>query len=969
MSPRHARWLGALALALAPQLALGQGVGILQGRITDAASGQPIPSAQLRVDGTTIGTESKETGEYTLGVPPGTHTIIVRRIGYAEQRQPVTIAAGTTQTLDFALKAVAVTLGTVVTTGQASPVEKRAVGTSIATVDRSQIQNSGAETIDQALQGKVPGAQITNNSGNPGGGGISVRLRGTSSLISGSEPLYIIDGVIVDNSSDQLVNLGARSNVQNRLADLDPNDIDHIEVIRGAAAAALYGSRANNGVIQIFTKRGRAGKPTVTFRSEYTSEQLAHRLGMNMYPFDAAGNPVKRYDYQDYIFHTGGRTDNYLSVDGGDDKTRYYISGDWSNDNGIVINSSSSRKSARINLSQELYPSLRLDVGGNYTNTHDEFEPNGESTHGVITALVFTPTTFSYFPVNGAYPLSPLGGFANPLDVIYNWSAPQDVNRFVGDVQLHYDWRNRLTAQYILGYDGYSMQAGQFIPRGSVTDEPTGYATNIVRDSRIINNDASATLTWPSYGRFDFASSIGFNQTSQRIGTTSATGRDLLPTSELVGAAAVPFAGQSLYDLVTLGYYGQQTVNWRDRLYLTGALRFDASSTFGPKNRWQEYPKLSASYVIGDEPWFQQSIFGRAFSSLRLRAALGYAGNQPSIANAYSRYTVYDKAVNNDRVGVVNDPVLGNEDLKPEREREWEGGADMAFLGNRLSVEATYYNKLVTDLLLFEPLPPSTGYTGQYANVGAMTNKGVELGLHSINYHTERFSWETNLTYAQNANEVTRLVVAPFFRGYVNYVEQGQPVGVFYAETYLRDSVTHQIVFDSLGRPVRSRQKAVLGNPAPLWFGSLLNTFTIGKNLSFRVLFDGNYGNKILNLTRRIQDLEGSGSDAALELEGKLPKGYLAARLPIFEEYVEDGSYTKLRELSATYHFGPGVASHIGASGMDLSLIGRNLYTWTKYRGYDPEVNLFGQNTVERGNDFAAYPIPRTFGLSVRLTY
>lgn len=966
--------LAALTCGLALRGA-AQETGTVRGRVTDAMSGQPIADARVTVSGTAVLGATTGEGEYVLSrVPAGTREIVVRRVGFAAGRQTVEVLAGQTLAVDFALRAAAVSLDAVVVTGTTAPVESRALGNSISTVDGSAIAASQAITIDAALQGKVAGAQITQNSGNPGGGGVSVRLRGTSSIISGSEPLYIVDGVIVDNSSDQLIDLGARSNVQNRLADLDPNDIERIEVIRGAAAAALYGSRANNGVVQIFTKRGRVGPPRFTFHSRYVTEHLARRLPMNLYPTDAAGFPVTRFDYQDDIFRRGHLSENGASVEGGDDRTTYYIAGSWTSQGGMIPNSSSGRKSGRINLSQQLYPSLRLSLGANYVNTHNEFEPNGEQTTGVITALLFTPTTFSFFPVSGVYPKAPTGAsFANPLEVINSWKAPQDINRFIGSVRARFTPLPALALQYTLGYDGYQMEVNQLIPRGSLNSEPTGRSTAILRDSRIINNDGVATWTHRTGAGLELTSAVGFNHTWQRISTTTATASDLIPTGELVGAGAIPGASQSRFELVTLGYYGQQMVNWRDRLYVTGALRWDASSTFGRRERWQLFPKLSVSYVMSDESWFANSAAGRLFSSLRLRTALGYAGNQPSIANAYASYDSYVKAVNSGRVGVVNSITLGNAGLRPERQREFEVGADLGVRDNRLSIEATYYDKLVKDLLLFRPLATSTGYTTRFENIGEMSNKGFELRVHSINVDGPRLRWETTLGYSRNRNRIEKLNVAPFTLGYANRVAEGEPVGFFFGRFYERDPAGG-ILLDSLGRPIASVGSKRIGDPNPAWLGSILNEVQLGTSVRIRVLLDGTFGNDVLNFSRRILDIFGTGRDSERELlpfgdPNKLPAGYLFARRNIFEEYVEDGSFVKLREVAVTYRMSEAIARRIGAGSIELTLTGRNLHTWTDYTGYDPEMNLFGQLTVERGNDFATVPIPRTWSFGARITY
>ena len=983
--------------------------GSVRGRVTDAASGAGVGGVQVVIEGARLGGVTREDGAYVIpAVPAGTRVVMARRIGFEAGRQTVQVPAGDAVTADFALRAAAINLEEVVVTGTAAPTSRRALGTSVASVDSTSLRNTQAVSLDAALQGKVAGAQITQNSGNPGGGGISVRLRGTSSFISGSDPLYIVDGVIVDNSSAQLRDLGSRGNVQNRLADLNPNDIERVEIIRGAAAAALYGSRANNGVVQIFTKRGRQGRPHVTLLSRYSNNELRKELGFNAFPYDAAGNSITRYNYERPIFRTGNTYENNLSVDGGSETTTYYVNGSWTEDQGILKATDASRKSARVNLTQQLAPTLKLDVGANYVNSSSNFLPNGEA-NGVLTAVVFQPTQTNLFPTNGVYPFSTLG--PNPLQAIDRWHYPQEVNRFIGNARAHWTPLSSLALDYNVGYDGYQQEGSEFFPRGSFSggSSANGFSANVVRNSRIINQDAVASLTTRPVESLELGTSLGVNSTTQRISSTTAASFDIIPISELV-SGATQLASQSLIELTTLGFYGQQTAAWRDRLYLTGALRMDASSTFGPDERWQLFPKVSASYVVSEEDWFRNVVPRSVFSSARLRAALGYAGNQPSIINAYSRYNSYVGVSFDGKPGLVNDVTLGNPRLEPERQREVEYGADLGLFNNRLSAEATYYDKLVKGLLFFRPVAPSTGYTRQFADIGSMSNKGFELLLRSVNVDRPALRWESTVTYTRNRNRVESLTIPNFqsSSGYPNRIAVGEPVGVFYGNYPARNCQTGAFLLDSLGRLRPSNtlptlataagtaarealsggscnnvDQKVLGDPNPKFLASLLNEFTVAKNTRFRVLLDGTFGNDVMNLTKRIQDIFGNGIESEYELlpfgdPRKLPAGYLARNGSgqIYTQYIENGSFVKLREVSLSYMLDRPFVRRVFPGGIDLTVAGRNLVTWTDYSGYDPESNLFGQTTertgqtaADRGFDFANYPIPRTWSLSARISY
>jgi len=1003
---------GALLLVLAIvspfALTAQQATGTVSGRVTDASVGRGLPDVAVLVTGTRIGTLTGPNGEYTIsGVAVGARTLTIRRIGYQPTTETVTVVPGATATADVALHVSAVNLSEVVVTGTGTATEKRKVGTNIATIDSSLISRAQATTVDQAMQGKIPGAQITQNSGSPGGGGISVRLRGVNSFISGSDPLYIVDGVIVDNESGQLADLGGRSNPQNRLADLNPDDIEHIEIIRGAAAAALYGSRANNGVVQIFTKRGTSGKPRFTSTTRWGTSQLRAQQPFNFYPFDVNGLPITRFNYQDDIFHRAPSWEQDVTVEGGSDQTRYFISGNFANEDGIMRSTSSRRTGARVNLQQQLTPTLVANVTSNYINTNNEVQAFGEQNdYGIMGSLFFAPTNVDFRPVNGVYPLPPALG-TNPLLAIDRIRNPQSIERFIGSTKLTWTPITNLLFDYTIGLDNVGFTQNQFVPRNAVLGTAplaTGRSQSVVENNRIVNQDALSSFTWRPMGPFEMRTTAGLNYTSQRVRITSATANGLAPVGDLVSAGSIFSAAQSDVQLRTLGFYGQHELAFRDKLFLNAAVRWDASSTFAPSERWQAFPKFSASYVVIDNR-------PGALNNLRLRSALGWAGSQPGILNAYSQFVSFTQLPFAGRPGFVNDVTFGNPNLKNERAREWELGADVGFLGGRVSTEATYYNRLVSDLLFFRPLPTSTGFSRQFFPIGTMSNKGLELLLRTTNIDNPNLQWTSTMTYAHNKNLVESLNIQDFQSagGYPNRIRAGEPAGVFYGSYAARNCQTGALLLDSLGRYRRSNQTAdmgatlairealsggncndslnkVIGDPNPKWMGSFLNEFTLAKRVRVRALLDGVFGNKIMNLSTRAQNAGIASNSKSYEREllpygdpRKLPPGFNARTQGIFEYWIEDGTFVKLRELSASYTLdAPGVRRYF-RDGVDLTLSGRNLAVWTNYSGYDPEINLFGTNaggigsvqttSADRGFDFGGYPIPRVWQLSARITF
>jgi TonB-dependent SusC/RagA subfamily outer membrane receptor len=975
--------------------------------VTDAGTGRPVADVQVQVVGTRLGATSGTDGAWTIvAVPVGDRSVSFRRIGYQPVTRGAAVTAGGTAVLDVTLAVGAVNLSEVVVTGSAAPTEKRKIGTSIASVDSTLVSRAQAITVDQALQGKIAGAQITQNSGGPGGGGISVRLRGTNSFIAGSDPLYIVDGTIIDNGSAQLTDLGGRSNPQNRLADINPADIERVEIIRGAAAAALYGSRANNGVVQIFTKRGTAGKPRFTLNSRFGTNTLREFQPFNLYPFDANGLPVARFDYQDQIFRRAGTSEQNLSVEGGTDQTRYFLSANVLNDEGIIRSTSSQRQGVRLNLQQQLAPKLLANVTGNYVTTRNQLQAFGEQNdYGIMGSLFFAPTTVDFRPVNGVYPLPPTLG-TNPLLAIDRIRNPQEINRFIGSAKFTWTPAANLLLDYTVGLDDIDFEQRQFVPRNAVLGTgplATGRSQSVFQGTRVLNQDGVASWTTRPAGGLELRTTAGFNYTSQRIRTTNAVANGLAPVGELVGAGSLFAAGQTDVELRTLGFYGQQEVSVADRLFLTGAVRWDASSTFAPSERWQAFPKLQASYVAVQDR-------AGALNSLRLRSALGWAGSQPSVVNAYSQFITYAQLPFAGRPGFGNDVTFGNPALRNERAREWEVGAEAGLLGGRVSLDATYYDRRVFDLLFFRPLPTSTGFSRQFAPIGEMSNKGVELLLRTVNADTRNFKWESTITYTRNRNLVERLTVQDFQSagGYPNRIRAGEPVGVFYGSYAARDCRTGALLVDSLGRYRRSNQavdmgnaaqrvaisggtcndslNAVIGDPNPDWMGSWLNEFTLFGKVRVRSLLDGVFGNDVMNLSTRAQNAGIASNSREFEREllpygdpRKLAPGFNARTQGIFEYWVEDGSFVRLRELSATWTLGGGAVRRVFKDGVELTVSGRNLWLWTRYSGYDPEINLFGTNAgglgsgqttaADRGFDFGGYPIPRTWSVSARFTY
>jgi TonB-dependent starch-binding outer membrane protein SusC len=951
--------------------------GNLTGHVKLAGSGAPLSGVNVVVVGTRLGATTAEDGSYRIAqVPTGDQTIVARRLGYRPSTSHVTIADGATATADFTLDVDALRMDEVVVTGNSTETERRQLGNSIGTVSSDELAQTGAVSVDRALVGKVPGVMVQQNSGNPGGG-ISMRLRGTNTILGTADPLYVVDGVIVNNNSNTLIYAGGYA--QNRMIDINPDDIDHIEVVKGAAAAALYGSRANNGVVQIFTKNGGAGAPRFDWYSTYSNDHLRKRLAVNKYPFDAAGNPVTRFDAQDVIFRNASGFENGGSVSGTAGDTRYYISGSYVNDDGIVRNSNFNRATGRVRLDHSLTSWASVSVGGTAAVSRDRDVPNGglaSSLYGAMEGFLFGPNTFDPNPVNGVYGK---GAFANPAEVIDKYAFGQKTNRFIGDGHLTLTPLAGVKVEYTLGSDSYTQAATAFIPRGVSTPGiyNLGFAQNGTANVSQVNNDLTATLDRALTPSIHTTTALGGTYQTETDVIQGASSYDLSPVSQIVPSGANRTLSESRSRQIVQGVYGQETVGLADRLFLTGAYRVDASSVFASSQRVQGYPKVSGSYVMSDESFWRNSFAGRILPQFKLRAAWGESGGLTAIG-PFDRFTNYGPVSYEGNPGLLPSRQEGS-DIKPERQTAFETGLETSILSDRVGLEVNVYRQRTSDLLLTTSVALTTGYSTQLQNVGTIDNRGVELLLRATPVQRSGVSWNTTLSYSANKNRVSDVPggVKVLGNSYgLAAAVNGQPLGVYYAAGFKRDAQGN--ILDTNGKlytdaatqiPGTNSAAHIIGDPNPKWIGSWSNDLRVGKNLSFHTLLDGVFGNDVWNYDARV------GANTAYctlslcgdELSGKIAAGRGKAMYTNFEYWVEDGSYVKIRELSATYVFHPRLAR---MRELGVSVIGRNLFSFDHYKnGYDPETNAGGQSTGTRGYEFAEVPIPRSIAFRISTSF
>ena len=946
----------------------------IKGAVTDER-GEGLPGANIIVIGTTSGTSTDAQGNFALYLPePESETTIEARfVGYKSARQTIRQNNGLVE-VSFQLSVDALQFDEIVVTGLSVAASKKQLGNAISTLNIRQLESTGATSLDKALTGKLAGALIQQNSGNPAGG-VTIRLRGTGTVLGDADPLYMVDGVIVNNDSPELIRLGGGA--QNRLIDLNPNDVERIEIVKGAAAAALYGSRANNGVVQIFTKHGTQGKPRITYTSRISTSKIRNALPVNRATVDNRGNKnpdgsdVQRFDHQDFIFRRAAGMEHYASVSGGSGNTRYFASGSYLADQGVVENTLFRRISGRTRIDQELSNWATLSVGGNFVFSKSNDIPNGglNSNYGALTGFIFGPNTYNLTPdpATGAYPSD--GVLANPLEVIDQYDFTQEITRYIGNAQINATPLSGLSIDYTLGVDAYDQTAIAFIPAGtSAPGLANGLSRRAVFDFLQLNNDINLIYQRHIFPRLQSTTRIGGTLQYEKGENFSAEAKDLSPVSRVVSSGATVVTGEFRSKKVIYGGFIQQTFGIANRLFITGAARIDASSVYDADNRWQFYPKASASYLISDANFWQNGALQNIFPDFKLRASIGTAGGQTAIG-PYDRLTNYNASSYDGNPGLVPSTQLGGM-IKPERQREVEVGADFSLLSNRLGIELTYYDQHIDDLLLFRTLSPSTGHSRALQNVGTMDNTGLELLVRAIPLARPNLRWESTFTYSTNKNKVDgieggRLIIPNSF-SQVSAIN-GEPLGVFFSTAFERDAQGN-IANDENNLPVQAADRKIIGDPNPDFTASWINQIKLGQNWSLRMQWDAIIGGDVFNFTRRLAALSAFGvlTDYERELNGELPAGYNSRVFRIFEQWIEDGSFVKLRELSASYRWQPQLS---GLSSIQLSLIARNLLSIDNYSGYDPETNIAGQRTAVRGFDFVEVPIPRSIAFRISLNH
>jgi TonB-dependent starch-binding outer membrane protein SusC len=972
-----------LGLGLAPPTLVGaQQLRAITGRVVRSTDLQPVLGATITQVGVVgRGTLGDGQGHFRLLVSAGPVTLHVRAIGYLAKDVPVNDAdtAITIPLVQDALK-----LEQVVVTGTATTISRRIAPTSDVAIDSADLTRAPAQTVDQELEGKVAGAHIETNSGAPGGG-VQIQIRGVSTAIGGSDPLFVVDGVIYSNASIptglfQATGSGtndgtgpAQDDPSNRLADLNPDDIESIQILKSAAAASIYGSKAANGVVIITTKRGKAGKPRTTITQRTGFSHLLRGPEERVFTLDEADSiygsalvapyvrPNGTLPFYNHLDEIAGKTpinsQTLLDVQGGNDNTRYFLSGGLTQDGGIMINTNSDRQSLRANIDQHLGRDFDAALTTNWSHTYENrgFINNDNSGASAIYAIAYIPSFVNIAPTApGQYPVPTITYLgANPLQTLDASVNNDQVNRFNGGASL--TWAPLHTDQQSLkfvgtgGLDFFNEGTTVTVPsyvyfQANQTQPGVSVLGNAASRQYNWNVNALHTFTAPN-DLFKFATTGGLEFEDVQLNLSRITGLDLIGTqTQLNNAAALNAYEDNEEELTFAPYLSEDFTALDERLLLQGSIRAERNSNNGHTGAYYMYPKAAGSYRF-------PGLFGRG-SELKLRTAYGETGNQPLFGQKLTLLNTGTIAgLSAQNLGDAS--IYADPNLQPERTREIEAGFDAAFLHDRASLSFTWYRRRTSELFLPRTPAPSTGYSEIIENGGVFQNRGFEVEGTLIPIQTRDFTWTFQTTWTTLRGVVEALPGGLSFRpasagfglGYGEYLVQvGRPIT--------------QIIGYCPG-PNGTTNTCYLGQNNPDWDWTWANTFQLG-NWSLAGLWDWRYGGVAENQTYSLYACNGLAANSGT------PQGISDTNACNASDdarpFVQSTSFLKLRELTLSYNLPAHYAHYfLGSRDIKLSASARNLILITKYWGYDPEVSNFGQQAITRGVDLAPYPPSRSF--------
>ncbi|OOG18977.1 hypothetical protein BWD42_03200 [Sphingobacterium sp. CZ-UAM] len=982
----------------------------LIGTVIDGTTKEPIEGVTIQLEAVTHSVKTDRNGKFQFVTGQKLpFTLILTFVGYQKKRVVVNTSPAVIE-----LSPSSEDLEEVVVVGYGTQKRRDLTG-AVASLPENLLKQP-VSSLDQTLKGGIAGVQVTQTSGQPGGG-VSIRIRGGASIQGGNEPLYVIDGFPVYNQTES-TGVGSGTPV-NPLASINPADIESIEVLKDAAATAIYGSRGANGVILVTTKKGKAGHVQLNYDGSIGTQTVLKKidvlkardfailrndalydanpsLGPNQYrkqsELDQLGEGT---DWQKAAFRTGRIQNHQLSLSGGAEKVQYFLGANYFDQEGVILNTDFRRLGFRSNINAN--PFDRLQVGANLSinKTNAQIAPAG-----IVNALLIMPPTATIYEPNGTYTLrNPFENiFANPIATLKETTNTSNGLRVLGTSFAQYRILQGLQAKVLFGVDLNNRDDKFYLPSyiyegaGSKGEASLG---NLNGNSWLNEN----TLTYTGViGQHNFNALLGFTQQENKNEVFSAGAQnfvtDDLLFNSLQSGSTLTRPSSDTYNWVLHSYLARVNYNYSNKYYVSASIRRDGSSRFGANNKWGNFPSLAFSWRIINEPFFKQAF--PAIDDFKIRTSFGTTGNQEigqyqSLSTLYSLNYLFG---NNVVTGFASQRVP-NKNLGWETTFQYDAGFDLSLLKNRLQFTADYYYKKTKDLLLNVEIPWTSGYATSLQNFGSVSNQGLEFGLKSKNLQGN-FSWNTDLNISFNRNKV--LTIGEGATSYItgNYIiKVGEPLGTFYgtvidgilqlgeesskgvltgnANPKAGDRVYKDINGD--GQFTTANDRTIIGNAQPDFIFGISNTLSYkGFDLSF--LIQGTVGNDLLNINRQNLEMFTGQQNASIDALKRWTTSnpsqlYPRAKLdpaPVFSnQFVESGSFARLKSLQFGYNFPKEWLKNAHITNLNLYLAAQNLLTWTNYRGFDPEVTS-GSN-VQIGTDAGIYPAAKSISIGLSLTF
>lgn len=1000
----------------------------LTGKVIDE-KGEGLPGVNIVIKGTSKGATTNTSGEYQIDITDKGTILVFSFVGYLTQELEV----GSRTTLDVTLKVDDKALEEVVVVGYGTQRKSDLTG-AISSIKAEDLKKLPTTSFDQAIQGRAAGVQVTQASSAPGGR-VSIRIRGGNSLSSGNEPLYVIDGYPITAGGTA----GGNGAGQNPLASINPSDIASMEILKDASATAIYGSRGANGVVLVTTKRGKAGKTSVTYDGYYGVQKVIKKLDMmnarefatlvnearvndgvatpvfpnpaDLYNFPDPATMGEGVDYQNEIFRSAAIQNHTINISGGNDNTKIAVSGSYFDQKGVLIGSDFKRASIRANIDTKLSKNIMFSTNlttSKVWGNNGRSEGDGGGNANTVNAALIMPPTVPIFQKDGTYTrLNPTPGGStvhNPVPIVLFNKDFQNVDRVMGTMAFTWNIITDLSLRVSVGTDMSNASRETYEPRETVNGyNANGRAGQANRRSMSYLNENILTYN-KEINKHLFNVVAGYTRQMDRDQQFSASSSNFLTDlyeADKLDAGAVftsPISWKNQSQLVS--YLGRVNYTYNNKYLLSLTGRSDGSSKFGANNKWAFFPSVAVGYKLSEES-FIQSI--DAISNLKVRASYGKTGNQ-NILNYQSlaRLNVYNYDLSGALVSGLAPNNIANPDLRWETTATTDFGIDLDLFGNRLNFVADYYYKKTTDLLWNVSIPQTSGFSSIFRNIGSLQNKGLELSIGGEIF-VKDFKWSSNANWSMNRNKVleipgytpsTQNEISGHLKINGSWLEPGLPVGVWNLLQY--DGVfQNQQQFDAGPRSAANdklgdarfidkngngsinlaEDRMIVGDPNPDFIYGWSNNFSY-KGFDLSVYMQGTFGNDILNVQRAESNVSGPWGNQRKEIVDRwtptnttsnIPRARVTVNPLLLQSswLIEDGSFLRVKTASLGYTFKPSK----GINSCRVYVTGQNLLTFTKYSGFDPEVNSPGNSNLQLGVDYNAYPAARTFLVGVNVGF